>query len=113
MPGDHPHRRRADDSRLKSVSELIADYRAIIYPLTILALWLGFTFSTPSRRLDALEAVVKVDHVNVSVLVRLQCFNPSFNDEQRALAGLEGCTGVRQGLPDPSIAEAKADPQKK
>lgn len=99
---DHPHRRRTDESKVKSFSEFIADYRAILYPVTVAALWAGLRFATPGQRLDKVEELQKEDHTNVQVLVKLQCFNPSFSDTQRAMAGLEGCPVIRQGLPDPS-----------
>jgi hypothetical protein len=102
MP-DHPLNRATDKRVVTSWSQFIADNRAIIYPLTVLALGLGLKFSTPAHRLDAVEELQKADHVNVQVLVKLQCFNPTFSDEQRAMAGLEGCGVIRQGLPDPSL----------
>lgn len=111
MP-DHPSRRSSDQSQVKSLSQIIADYRSIIYPLTILALGLGYKFSTPSRRLDAVEALQKADHANVGVLVKLQCFNRSFSDQERALAGLEGCAEIRQGLADPSSVVRQPPPGK-
>lgn len=109
MP-DHPLNRATDKRVVTNWSQFIADNRAIIYPLTVLALAAGLKFSTPARRLDAVEELQKVDHANVQVLVKLQCFNPSFNDTQRAMAGLEGCGAIRQGLPDPSMSKAEEKP---
>lgn len=103
MPGDHPMNRTSDRGPVKHLSALMADYRSIIWPIVVLALALGFRFNSPSTRLDKVEALQKEDHANVTVLVKLQCFNTSFNDEQRAMAGLEGCANIRQGLPDPSL----------
>lgn len=109
--GDHPMNRSSDRGIIQAVSGWMADYRAIIWPLVFAIAALGFKFSSPSQRIAAVEAKIvaidstqREDHANVQVLVRLQCFNPSFNDEQRAMAGLGECTTIRQGLPDPSIA---------
>lgn len=103
--GDHPMNRSSDKGPIKVVSSWMADYRAIIWPVVLAFAAMGFKFSFPNQRLDAVEAMQQVDHVNVQVLVRLQCFNPSFNDEQRAMAGLQECSQIRQGLPDPSIVK--------
>lgn len=108
--GDHPHRRGGDTRPVVKASDFIAEYRSILYPLTIIALALGFKFSTPSRRLDAVEKMQQTDHANVAVLVKLQCFNPSFTDEQRAMVGLQGCRELRQGSPDPSRDRALQEP---
>jgi hypothetical protein len=100
---DHPMNRSSDKGPIKALSGWMADYRSIIWPLAFAIAAMGFKFSPPSRRLDAIEIEQQADHINVQVLVKLQCFNPSFNDEQRAMAGLDGCSQIRQGLPDPSI----------
>ena len=110
MMGDHPMNRSSDKGPIKSLSGWMADYRSIIWPIVIGLMAFGFRLNSPSQRISAVETHIaaidstqRVDHANVQVLVRLQCFNPAFSDEQRAMAGLEACSTIRQGLPDPSI----------
>lgn len=112
---DHPMQRATDQSKLAVINAKLSEYRVFIWPLVLVLLALGFKYTTPNQRIEAVDARVdgvvaaqlkvkntldSLVHVTtdqsayIKSISLLQCFNTTYTNGQLRLVGID-CTGIR------------------
>lgn len=107
MP-DHPMNRESDKGPIGKVRSFMRDWGWIVSIVGFALLALGFKYTTPREEIDTvkhaqlelkasvdtLKDVTKSQAADIATIVRLQCFNKGYSNEQLNLVGIH-CDGIR------------------
>lgn len=101
-------RRQADQGPVGKTKSFMQEWGWAFYIVGAVLLALGFKYTTPSQEIsnvkviqdglkasiDTLKDVTKDQAKDIATIVRLQCFNRSYSNEQLNLVGIH-CDGIR------------------